>query len=130
MTESNKTRPAIGGIEWRDITVDNAEQLRDFYSDVVGWRPEAVSMGDYDDFNMNQPETGETIVGICHARGSNADMPPQWLMYVRVEYAKNSAEKVKELGGQVLQGPAKMNNEVYYVIQDPAGAVLTIFSAE
>ena len=44
-----------GKIGWIDITVDDAGALRDFYADVVGLRPEPVSMGDYDDFNMTMP---------------------------------------------------------------------------
>ena len=48
--------PNIGAIEWRDLTIDNAEQVKDFYRDVVGWKTEPVSMGDYDDFNMIDAE--------------------------------------------------------------------------
>ena len=36
-----------GKIGWVDMTVDDAAALRDFYADVVGLRPEPVSMGDY-----------------------------------------------------------------------------------
>ena len=66
MSDSNKT---IGAIEWRDLTVDDAVAVSDFYQSVVGWRKQAVSMGDYDDFNMNLLSSGETIAGVCHARG-------------------------------------------------------------
>jgi predicted enzyme related to lactoylglutathione lyase len=61
--------------------VTEGERLRDFYSSVIGWRSEPVEMGGYADFNMIEPETGEVIAGICHARHSNADLPPQWLLY-------------------------------------------------
>ncbi len=46
------TKQTIGGIGWRDLTCENAEGLRDFYEDVVGWQSSPVSMGDYNDFNM------------------------------------------------------------------------------
>ncbi|MFT6406606.1 MAG: hypothetical protein ACJAQ6_000016 [Arenicella sp.] len=62
-------------------------------------------MGDYDDYSMNLPSSGDTIAGVCHARGSNSELPPQWLMYVRVENSKISADKVVELGGKIIQGP-------------------------
>ena len=45
----------IGRIGWIDISVDDARGLRDFYAKVVGWKPEDVSMGEYDDFNMTLP---------------------------------------------------------------------------
>jgi predicted enzyme related to lactoylglutathione lyase len=85
-------------------------------------------MGDYDDYNMNLPSSGETIAGVCHARGSNSKLPPQWLMYVRVENSKISADKVVELGGKIIQGPRIMGGESYFAIRDPAGAVLAIYS--
>ncbi len=34
----------IGKIGWIDMTVENAEQLRDFYATVVGLKPEAVDL--------------------------------------------------------------------------------------
>ena len=69
-----------GKIGWIDITVDDAIGLRDFYSDVVGLVPDAVSMGEYDDFNMTMVEGAEPVCGICHARGGNADLPGGWLV--------------------------------------------------
>jgi len=41
---SDKPRADIGAIEWRDLTVEDAEQVRDFYADVVGWQTVGVSM--------------------------------------------------------------------------------------
>jgi len=118
----------VGAIEWRDLTVSDAGGVSDFYAEVVGWHKQALSMGDYDDYLMNLPSNGETAAGICHARGSNSELPPQWLMYVRVENSKASAEKVVELGGEIIQGPRITNGETYFVIRDPAGAVLAIYS--
>jgi len=62
-------KPEIGDVTWRDLTVPDAEGLRDFYADVVGWTHEPLSMGDYDDFCMNTPGSGKTVAGICHAWG-------------------------------------------------------------
>ena len=69
--------PAIGTIGWIDLTVDDAEHLRDFYATVTGWRPEPVAMGGWDDFNMVAPATGRPAAGICYARGGNAGLPPR-----------------------------------------------------
>jgi predicted enzyme related to lactoylglutathione lyase len=35
----------IGAIFWQDLTVDNAYQVRDFYSQVVGWTHADQDMG-------------------------------------------------------------------------------------
>lgn len=76
--------PTIGKILWQDLTVADATALRDFYAAVVGWQYSPQSMGNYDDYNMSLPESGETVAGICHAQGSNAELPPQWLLYIGV----------------------------------------------
>jgi predicted enzyme related to lactoylglutathione lyase len=46
----------VGAIGWIDLTVLNAKQVRDFYSGVIGWKPEEVPMGDYSDYNMTHPK--------------------------------------------------------------------------
>lgn len=125
-TSENKKN--IGAIEWCDLTVNDADTIQNFYCDVVGWKSGAVSMGDYNDFNINLPESGETIAGVCHARGSNANLPAQWLMYVRVEDVDASADKCRALGGKILDGPRNMGKMRFCVIQDPEGAVLALVS--
>lgn len=121
------SQPAIGQITWRDLTVPNAQEVRDFYSGVVGWDWSGQNMGGYDDFNMLSPETGETVAGICHARGSNAHLPPQWLVYITVMDVDASAEQCRKLGGKVLDGPRTMGDARFCVIRDPAGAVAALY---
>ena len=94
-----------GKIGWIDITVDDATGLRDFYADVLGLSPEAVSMGEYDDFNMTLPASGEPVCGICHARGSNTDLSGGWLVYFVVDDVEASAAACAAKGGKVLVGP-------------------------
>src|SRR5262249_54004984 len=119
---------AVGSILWHDLTVPDAALVRDFYSAVVGWTSSEVDMGGYTDFNMNNAETHETVAGICHARGVNAALPAQWLIYFGVEDLDRSLAQCREKGGAVLR-PATAMGEMgrYAVIQDPAGAVCAIF---
>lgn len=124
---SDSTRPETGSITWHDLTVQNAEEIRDFYSEVVGWQPTSQDMGGYDDFNMNRPSSGSCVAGVCHARGGNADFPAQWLMYITVGDLEHSLRRCVELGGVVIAGPKKMGADSYCVIQDPAGAVAALY---
>ena len=117
----------VGTVGWRDLTVQDASALRDFYSRVVGWESSPVDMGGYSDFNMTPPGTGEPAAGICHARGSNADLPPQWLQYVIVADVEASARTCVELGGKVVAPVRGMAGGKFCVIQDPAGAVCALF---
>ena len=120
-------RPKPGSIMWRDLTVEDAARVRDFYAEVVGWRAEPVDMGEYSDFNMLVPGSGECTAGICHARGGNAGLPAQWLMYITVDNIDRSLERCTALGGRVIAGPTKMGDARYCVIADPAGAVCALY---
>jgi len=100
---SENPKPEQGAITWIDLTVEDASNLRRFYSDVVGWVAEPVSMGEYDDFNMTSPRTGHPMVGICHATGGNAGLPAQWLIYINVANLDHSIALCEELGGAILR---------------------------
>jgi predicted enzyme related to lactoylglutathione lyase len=117
----------VGTLAWRDLTVPDAEPIRDFYKRVVGWEAQGVDMKGYEDFNMIAPGTGETVAGICHARGDNAGLPPQWLMYVVVENLDRSAARCAEMGGEVIDGPRSLGEGRFCVIRDPVGAVCALY---
>lgn len=124
---SDQPKPQIGSIVWRDLTVPDATGLADFYKKVVGWQMRDHDMGDYNDYDVVTPG-GETVAGICHARGSNANVPPQWMVYVTVENVDDSAARCQEEGGTILDGPREMGGHRFCVIQDPAGAVLGLIA--
>ena len=116
-----------GKIGWIDITVDDANGLRDFYADVVGLVPDAVSMGEYDDFNMTMPASGEPVCGICHARGSNRDLPGGWMVYFVVDDVDASAAACTAKGGNVLVEPRGLAGGRFCVIEDPSGATAALY---
>ncbi len=116
-----------GKIGWIDITVDDATGLRDFYADVVGLSPDAVSMGEYDDFTMTMPASGEPVCGICHARGSNKDLPGGWLVYFVVDDVAASAAACTAKGGSVLVEPRGLAGGRFCVIEDPSGATAALY---
>ena len=118
----------VGTIGWMDLTVSSAEKIWDFYSKVVGWKPQPLSMGQYDDYVMNTPETETSIAGVCHARGANAELPAQWLIYITVANIDESITSCQKLGGKILTDSKNYGDLGYYcVIQDPAGAVCALF---
>ena len=119
--------PSFGQIMWRDLTVADADGIRDFYKAVVGWEPSGVDMGDYQDYSMLPAGEEDAVAGICHARGSNANIPPVWLIYITVEDVSASVAQVQALGGKVLDGLRKMGEATFAVIQDPAGAICALY---
>jgi len=121
------TAPTPGTIGWIDLTVTDADRLRQFYADVTGWSSSPVDMGGYADFNM-APPGGPPVAGVCHARGGNADLPSQWLIYIVVADLDASLRRAAELGGRVVTGPKNMGGHGRYaVVQDPAGAVAALW---
>ncbi len=114
----------VGKVGWVDLTVTDAETVRDFYAKIVGWSFEEVPMGGYSDYSMVPPGGTEPAAGICHARGINSKIPPQWLVYVPVANLTASIEACKAMGGKVLDGPRNMGGQKFCAIQDPAGAVM------
>ena len=125
MSEASKV--AAGTICWHDLTVNDAEPIRDFYQEVVGWTSEPVDMGGYEDFSMMTPAGDAGVAGVCHARGSNADLPPQWLVYIVVDDVEHSAARCAELGGTIIAGVRPLAGGRFCVIRDPAGAVCALY---
>ena len=122
----NDAKPEIGTVGWMDLTVEKADDVRDFYKRVIGWTTEDVDMGGYCDYTMVAPG-GQGVAGVCHKRGSNADIPSQWLMYIVVADIDRSIAAVAELGGQIVAGPRTMGTARYCIIRDPAGAVCALY---
>lgn len=115
-----------GTIGWIDMSVDDADGIRDFYKAVVGWGHESVSMGDYDDYAMTA-SSGDDVAGICHARGSNAALPPGWLIYITVANIEESAASCTAHGGEVVIPVRGLAGGRFCVIRDPAGATAALY---
>ncbi|MDG0997200.1 MAG: VOC family protein [Gammaproteobacteria bacterium] len=126
--EQKRIDPALGQVEWLDLTVGDASRIKSFYQTVVGWKASEVDMGSYSDFNMNSADGKQTVAGICHARGLSSNLPAKWLAYVRVEDVTKSAELCTIHGGKILDGPRRMGGSDLCVIEDPEGAVIALLS--
>ena len=111
------------------MTVDDATTVSSFYKTVVGYETEEVDMGGYSDYVMKMPG-GSGVSGICHARGSNADLPSGWLIYIIVADAAASAELCKSNGGKVLLEPRGLGGGLFCVIEDPSGSVAGLYQPQ
>lgn len=116
-----------GAQAWLDLTVDDADSLRDFYAELLGWTPHPVAMsdddGDYADYAMIVGEG--PVGGVCHRRGTNAALPPMWLPYFLVEDLAATLAAAVEKGAEVLDARDKMA-----VLRDPAGACFAVYLEE
>jgi uncharacterized protein len=127
----------IGHVVHIDLTVENADEIREFYAQVCGWETHAVSMGDYDDYMMlgkgtrpvPPPEQAASVAGICHAKGGNATMPSQWLIYIAVANLDASLEACERLGGKIRTKTKSYGDDRYCAIEDPSGAVIGLYQS-
>jgi len=117
----------IGKIGWIDMTVEDASGLRDFYKKVVGWNVEDTSMGDYADYTMMSPGDSDAVAGVCHARGSNADLPGGWLIYITVADVVASAAACVANGGKLVVELRGLAGGTFCVIEDPSGATSALY---
>tara|TARA_R110000737_G_scaffold345990_1_gene375242 strand:- start:1115 stop:1495 length:381 start_codon:yes stop_codon:yes gene_type:complete len=117
----------IGTMAWLDLSVGNADEVKSFYQDVIGWKSENITMGDYDDYAMLEPNNNEAVAGVCHAQGVNKDLPPAWLPYFLVADIEASIATVEAKGGALVTQIKSMGSDKYAVIKDPAGAVCAIY---
>jgi uncharacterized protein len=120
----------IGEIVWVDLTIPNAEEVRNFYQSVTGWKASDFDMGDYKDYVVQTPGKKQTVAGIVHARGDNADLPPYWLVYIKVESLEASINSARQNGGAVLTQPKSLGEARFCVLKDPAGAVFGIIEGD
>ncbi|MDH3339446.1 MAG: VOC family protein [Gammaproteobacteria bacterium] len=117
----------VGRIGWIDMTVDDAPGVRDFYKAVVGWETDDVDMGDYSDYVMKMPSSGDGVAGVCHARGSNADLPSGWLIYIVVADVEKSAAVCTANGGKVIVEPRGLAGGQFCVVEDPGGSIAGLY---
>jgi len=129
----------VGDMAWMDLSVPNAEQVKDFYQKILGWQSEVVSMScdkeSYVDFalkthdNIASKETSSNsfVTGICHAKGSNTNMPAVWLPYFLVADIEVAVTIVQAEGGQLVTEIRFMGDDQFVVIKDPAGAQCALY---
>ena len=114
-----------GKVSWMDLTVENADQVRDFYQTVAGWTPQGCDMGGYQDYSMMRGE--DCVGGICHARGPNKGLPAQWMIYITVDDLEAAMAACKANGGEILREPPEGSDHRFCVIRDPGGAVAALY---
>jgi hypothetical protein len=119
--------PKPGTISWCDLTIPDADRVKDFYAAVAGWGVMPIEMGGYNDYCMLPAGSKVPAAGICHARGINADAPPQWLVYISVSNLAASLKACAKQGGEIIRPATAIGDAKMAIIRDPAGAVAGLF---
>jgi uncharacterized protein len=114
----------VGNFSWRELVTSDHEAAFDFYSDLFGWEKTS-------DFDMGPTMGKYQMYGHGeHAYGgmmNNASVPPHWLCYIKVGEIVPAAERIKQLGGQVLYDPMEVpGGDWVTACLDPQGAAFAI----
>ena len=119
----------IGEFSWHELATPDHAAAFDFYSQLFGWvKTEAMDMGELGTYQM-YGRTKDRPLGGMFNKPKEMPGPPAWLLYVHVDSVDDRAGLVKELGGQILNGPMDVpGGDRIAQCLDPHGAAFAIYS--
>lgn len=118
---------APGTFCWADLGTPDAAAATRFYTALFGWTAEDRPTGP-DAFYTMLTLDGRSVAALYQQEPSVAASPPQWLSYISVGSASESAERAKALGGAVLMEPFDvLDVGRMAMVQDPTGAVVALW---
>ncbi len=116
----------LGGVGWRELYADDWEKAFAFYAPLFGWtKAETVDMGAMGVYQLFGKQGAPALGGMMT---KPASVPaPFWQFYFNVEATDAAAARVKEAGGDVLNGPMEVPGGAFVVnCRDPQGAVFSL----
>jgi predicted enzyme related to lactoylglutathione lyase len=122
--------PRFGDFTWHELMTSNERDAFDFYAQLFGWQKTSAmdmgEMGTYQMFGLSEAPMGG-IYTIPPGMGA----PPMWLPYVQVESADAAAERVKQHGGSIKNGPMEVpGGDRIAICADPQGATFAVHSRQ
>jgi uncharacterized protein len=115
-----RRRYTPGTFCWADLGTADQQAAARFYGGLFGWEPEARSNPFGGVYTMMRLD-GKEVAGL-------RDGPAAWLSYVSVEEVEASVARVRELGGIVVDGPARVGAAGRMaLVQDPQGALFALW---
>lgn len=128
------TMPKHGEFCWNELSSDNLEECRNFYSEIFGWdfqKSEASGM-EYFEIGLGG---GQRFGGMwqiteeCKQHESGEAILPGWMNYIAVDDVDASASKAFDLGGTIVSPPMDIPNiGRFCIIKDPTGAVVSLIT--
>lgn len=123
------TRHEPGSFSWAELATSDPAAAKKFYTSLFGWSVVDNPMGE-DMVYTRLQLAGKDVAALYKQMKDQAEMgiPPNWMCYVTVQSADETAKKVKSLGGNVMAEPFDvMDYGRMAVVQDPEGAVLSLW---
>jgi hypothetical protein len=124
-----RTQYTPGTFSWTDLTTNDQDGAKAFYSSLFGWEATDTPVGDEMVYSM-MSIGGKNVAAISPQpqQQREAGVPPMWNTYITVDDADASAAKASELGATVHAPPFDvMDAGRMAVIQDPQGAFFEVW---
>jgi predicted enzyme related to lactoylglutathione lyase len=121
--------PSPGRFSWHELVTTDSEAAFAFYSEVFGWeKTDVFDMGEMGLYQMFGPVAGDEFsYGGMYNKPAAKPAPPHWLYYIMVPDIEASVQAVKELGGQVLNGPEEVpGGDLVAQCLDPQGGAFAL----
>jgi predicted enzyme related to lactoylglutathione lyase len=117
----------VGEASWHELMTTDAPAAMKFYSEIFGWTPsETLDMGPIGKYHMfNRPHG--MIGGMMNKGPEMANVPPNWQIYFRVPDITAAVERIKQNGGQILNGPMEVpGGDMIVNAMDPQGGAFSL----
>jgi uncharacterized protein len=127
MPEISEFQPGLPS--WVDLSTPKPDESASFYGQVLGWTAEEAGdpeeYGGYRIFLKDAKQVGGLM------KIQQEGQPPSWNVYITVSDANETAEKVKEAGGEVIVEPMDVADQGRMAFfADPTGAAFGIWQAK
>jgi uncharacterized protein len=117
-----------GAPGWFELFTRDFTGALEFYRNVFHWKTEIE--GDTDEFRyatLRHPETDEQLAGVMDASAFLPEgVPAHWSVYWQVDDTDAAADRVKVLGGTLVDGPTDTPYGRLATATDPAGAMFKL----
>jgi predicted enzyme related to lactoylglutathione lyase len=122
---------SAGSFCWIELATTDQEAAKDFYSSLFGWSPQDSPIGPSEFYTIFKLDGRDAAAGYTLRADQRAQgVPPNWMIYIAVDSADQTAAKAKQLGGTVVMPPFDvMDLGRMAVIQDPTGAHFCVWQA-
>ena len=127
--DGGSSTPQKGEFSWHELTTSDSNAAFDFYSKLFGWeKTSEFDMGPMGVYQMY----GQGGVPYGGMMNRTPEMPPpNWLNYIHVDDAKESAKVIEREGGKLMMGPMEVPGGDWIAIAtDPQGAPFAVHSTK
>jgi predicted enzyme related to lactoylglutathione lyase len=114
---------APGTPVWVDLSTPDLEAGRGFYEKLFGWTSEVTTDPQAGGYTLFRHDA-KLVAGAGPLMNGHA----AWNTYIRTADARQTAEKVREAGGEVVLEPMKVLDQgTMAVFRDPTGAYISVW---